>query len=167
MTLRMRVVSNTSPLSNLAIIGRLDLLRERYGGVFIPVAVRAELDALSHAAAKSRIEAAVQEGWLKVEPLAASTANLTLPDGLDPGEIEALQLYHQLQGDKIILDDALARAAALALGFNYTGLLGELVFARQSGRIASVKVESERLRADARFFVSADAEAIILEMAGE
>jgi len=27
----MRVVSNTSPISNLAIIGRLDLLRRRYG----------------------------------------------------------------------------------------------------------------------------------------
>ena len=27
----MRVVSNTSPISNLAIIGRLDLLKRRYG----------------------------------------------------------------------------------------------------------------------------------------
>jgi len=27
----MRAVSNTSPLANLAVIGRLDLLRHRYG----------------------------------------------------------------------------------------------------------------------------------------
>jgi hypothetical protein len=33
--------------------------------------------------------------------------------------------------------------------------------------IPSVKVEIERPMADARFFVSADTEAIILEMAGE
>jgi len=44
----MRVVSNTSPLSNLAIIGRLDLLKQRYGTVRIPPAVARELSALSH-----------------------------------------------------------------------------------------------------------------------
>jgi len=49
----MRVVSNTSPISNLAIIGRLDLLKRRYGVVRIPFAVAAELSALSHPPAKA------------------------------------------------------------------------------------------------------------------
>jgi len=31
-----RVVSNTSPLSNLAVIGRMELLQHRYGTVRIP-----------------------------------------------------------------------------------------------------------------------------------
>jgi predicted nucleic acid-binding protein len=35
----MRVVSNTSPISNLAIIGRLHLLKGRYGRLFVPPAV--------------------------------------------------------------------------------------------------------------------------------
>jgi len=39
----MVVVSNTSPLSNLAIIARLDLLREQFGTVTIPHEVRVEL----------------------------------------------------------------------------------------------------------------------------
>jgi hypothetical protein len=34
----MRVVSNTSPVSNLAIIARLDLLHRRYGTIYIPSA---------------------------------------------------------------------------------------------------------------------------------
>jgi predicted nucleic acid-binding protein len=38
----MHVVSNTSPLSNLAIIGHLDLLQHRYGLGEIPM-LRAEL----------------------------------------------------------------------------------------------------------------------------
>jgi len=38
----MRVVSNTSPLSNLAIIGHLGLVREQLGIVLIPPTVRAE-----------------------------------------------------------------------------------------------------------------------------
>lgn len=39
----MLVVSNTSPLSNLAIIRRLDLVREQLGSLVIPPAVQAEL----------------------------------------------------------------------------------------------------------------------------
>ncbi len=46
----MRVVSNTSPISNLAIIGRLSFLRQRYGRVTVPPEVARELRALSHVA---------------------------------------------------------------------------------------------------------------------
>lgn len=35
----MIVVSNTSPISNLAAIGRLDLLQQLYGKILIPPAV--------------------------------------------------------------------------------------------------------------------------------
>jgi hypothetical protein len=39
----MPVVSNTSPLLNLAIIRRLDLLRQQFEEIIIPPAVLAEL----------------------------------------------------------------------------------------------------------------------------
>ncbi len=52
----MLVVSNTSPISNLAIIGRLEFLKRRYGLVRIPVAVADELAALSHPAGAQRIK---------------------------------------------------------------------------------------------------------------
>jgi predicted nucleic acid-binding protein len=44
----MPAVSNTSPISNLALIGRLDLLREQFGKILIPRAVERELQALSN-----------------------------------------------------------------------------------------------------------------------
>jgi hypothetical protein len=56
----MRVVSNTAPLSNLAIIGRLDWLKLRYGTVRIPRAIAQELSVLSHPAAKARIAGALE-----------------------------------------------------------------------------------------------------------
>lgn len=43
---RMPVVSNTSPISNLALIERLDLLRDQFGTILIPEAVERELKAL-------------------------------------------------------------------------------------------------------------------------
>ena len=86
----MRVVSNTSPLSNLAIIGRLDFLKQRYGTVRIPPVVARELSALSHPAAQARLSAALAEGWLVIENPPATAP--TLPFPLDAGETEAIAL---------------------------------------------------------------------------
>lgn len=58
----MRVVSDTSPLSNLAIIGRLSLLRERYVRVVFPREVEAELNRLSHPGGRLAIAEALAEG---------------------------------------------------------------------------------------------------------
>lgn len=163
----MPVVSNTSPLSNLAIIGRLELLRERYGTVLIPPAVHRELAALSHALGKSRIKAALHDGWLRIAPLDTGTPAPVLPHELDPGETEAITLSIQVAAEKVILDDALGRAAAKHLGLKFSGLLGELVFAKLAGRIPTVRDEINLLRRDARFFVSAEVEAVILAQSGE
>lgn len=50
----MPAVSNTSPISNLACIGRLDLLREQLGEVWIPFAVEAELRQIPDATCGTR-----------------------------------------------------------------------------------------------------------------
>jgi len=42
------VVSNTSPISNLAVIDQLELLKARYGRILIPKAVSEELSRLGH-----------------------------------------------------------------------------------------------------------------------
>ena len=163
----MPVVSNTSPLSNLAIIGRLDLLRDRYGGVLIPPMVHQELAALSHPLGKARIEEVLREGWLRIEPMPAGAEAVALPGDLDPGESEAIRLCLHLSAEKLILDDALGRAVARQMGLQFTGLLGELVYAKLTGRIPTVRAEIDRLRVEARFFVSAEVEAVILAQAGE
>jgi predicted nucleic acid-binding protein len=61
----MLVVSNTSPLCNLAIIGHLRLLREQFTGIRIPIAVRNELHQLSHANAAEEVQRALSEGWIE------------------------------------------------------------------------------------------------------
>lgn len=115
----MRVVSNTSPLSNLAIIGRLDLLKQRYGVVRIPPAVAAELSRLSHVAGKARITAALTEGWLIVENPPANLPTLTVP--LDPGEHEAIALALATRADVLLIDEKRGRAAARQAGLVVAG----------------------------------------------
>ena len=68
----MRAVSNTSPLSSLAVIGRLSLLRGQFSEIWIPTAVSQELDAHPDPAALAAIQAAIHEKWIRVASPAPS-----------------------------------------------------------------------------------------------
>jgi predicted nucleic acid-binding protein len=162
----MRVVSDTSPVSNLAIIGRLELLQRRYGVVRIPTAVADELSALSHLAGSQRIKAALNEHWLLVEPLARAA----LPRHaiqLDPGETAAITLALQIKADVLLMDEKRGREAARHAGLTVAGLLGELIHAKLAGWIPNVRDDIHRLRLDAGFFVDITVEKFILSEAGE
>jgi hypothetical protein len=161
----MRVVSNTSPISNLAIIGRLDLLRWRYRVVRIPLGVAAELSALSHPAAKAQITAALAEGWLVAEE--APSASPELPFPLDAGETQAIGLALATQADVLLMDERRGREAARRHGLVVAGVLGELLYARQTGMLPNLRGEINRLRAEAGFFVDAEIERFILSQAGD
>ncbi len=162
----MAVVSNTSPLSNLAIIDRLEILRGQFGQIDIPPAVQLELDRLSHPAARARLAAALQDGWVRVTPLAAAVPP-ALAAAIGPGEAEALALATQVQASLVLLDETAARLKASQLGIPHTGVLGVLRRAKQAGQITSLAAEIRKLRADARFFVSPALEKRLLAAAGE
>ena len=161
----MRVVSNTSPISNLAIIGRLHLLKRRYGTVRIPPAVAAELSALSHPAAKARITAALAEGWLVTEKVPPCSPQLPFP--LDAGETEAIGLAVATHADVLLMDEKRGRQAARRNGLAVGGLLGELLYARHAGILPGLRPEFDRLRSEAGFFVDPEIERFILSQAGD
>jgi predicted nucleic acid-binding protein len=162
----MLVVSNTSPLSNLAIIGRIDLLHEQFGIVTIPLGVEAELNRLPNAEARALLTEAIRTEWLRVTPLVGAVPD-DLALSLDIGEAEALALALESRATIVLLDESAARLKAHQLGFPVTGVLGVLRRARLTGRIPSLKVEIPRLRTDARFFIAAALEKRLLSSVGE
>ena len=162
----MLVVSNTSPLSNLAIIGQLDLVREQLGNVVIPPTVRAELGRNPHPAAGAALEAAIHKGWISVMHLAGALPS-ELAASLHLGEAEALALAIEAKASLVLLDESAARERARQLGFNFTGVLGVLRQAKQTGRIPSLKDQIIRLRAEARFFINPALEKALLISVGE
>jgi uncharacterized protein len=166
LTFAMLAVSNTSPLSNLAILDRLDLLRVQFGSVTIPKAVQLELSRLPNHAARQRLDFCFEEQWLCVTPL-SSVVPVDLVVALDPGEAEALALTVQLNASIVLLDEAAARQRARKFHLPHTGVLGVLRHARLTGRIDSLKAEILRLRADARFFVAPALEKALLISVGE
>jgi predicted nucleic acid-binding protein len=160
----MHVVSNTSPLSNLAVIGRLELLRKRYGCVTIPAEVWAELSALKHVAALAELNQARADGWLVVEN---RVTPVVLPIPLDPGESAAISFAVSSGAELLLIDGLKGRSVARSFGLLIGGLLGELLHARINGHVPSLATEIKRLREDAGFFVGSDIERFILSQAGE
>ena len=163
----MLVVSNTSPISNLAIIGKLDLLRVRYGRVLLPECVKRELAALSHPAGRERIDSALTDGWLEVRSLAGQVKAETYARRVDPGEAEAIALAEELRADKLLIDDRLGRELARERSLPIAGLLGELLHAKWNGRLASLRNTIDELKSEARFFIRDDLREMILREAGE
>jgi predicted nucleic acid-binding protein len=162
----MTVVSNTSPLSNLAIIVRLDIVREQLGTLIIPPGVHGELSRIPNSAARQALDGAIKQGWISIQPLARSVpADLALE--LDAGEAEALSLALETNASLVLLDESAARLKARQLGLAHTGVLGILRQARASGRISSLKAEFGRPRTEARFFISPALEKALLISVGE
>ena len=63
----MPVVSNTSPLLNLAIVDHLSLMYEQFGEILIPQAVFEELQVEEGLPGSQTIREAIEKGWLRVK----------------------------------------------------------------------------------------------------
>ena len=120
----MLVASNTSPISNLAVIGRLSLLRSQFQEIWIPGAVQSELHQLSDPAALKEIQQALQDGWIKPRVLREDHVARLLAADLDPGEAEAIALALELSADLILLDERDGRSAAWRQGLEPATLRG-------------------------------------------
>jgi len=162
----MVVVSNTSTVSNLAIIGRLALLQDQFGSVLVPSAVRRELNQFQHPAAENLLNAAFSDGWLRVTPLQRPVPG-QIAVGLHSGEAEALALALEHRADLTLLDDGDARRCATEEGLRISGVLGILLRAKRNGQIPSLREEIRRLRVEARFFVARRLEGELIAAAGE
>jgi uncharacterized protein len=82
------IVSDTTPLSELAKVGHLDLLGQVFGRVIVPVEVHRELLRCNHPA--SQLIAGCD--WLEVKPVQnmLEVQRLHTEVGLDWGESEAI-----------------------------------------------------------------------------
>jgi predicted nucleic acid-binding protein len=163
----MRAVSNTSPISNLAAIGRLRLLQSQLSEIWIPAAVSQELDAHPDPVALAAIRGAMGEAWIKQAPMPASRLADVLSLHLHRGEAETIALAADLEAEIVIVDEQEGRKVAVAMGLQVTGVLGILLRAKHLGEIPALKPEIESLRNRARFFIAPSLEAKLVAAAGE
>ena len=133
----MIVVSDTSPITNLAAIGQLDLLRQLYSQVIIPQAVFDEMAGLDYEVPGTQEVQTLS--WIQVQPVTNSVQVEELSQEIDLGEAEAIVLAIELGANRLLIDDHRGRVAALRLGLNITGILGVLVAAKQRNYVEAVK----------------------------
>jgi hypothetical protein len=150
----MRVVSNASPVLNLAIIDRLSLLREQFGGIWIPSAVLEELRPEQDLPGSQAVREAIQAGWMRIEAVKNLPLVRVLQRDLDKGEAEAIALALQLKAEWTLLDEREGRRTAKSLGLKVTGVLGILLRAWQEGNLPSLRTAMDELREKAGFRIS-------------
>lgn len=161
----MVVVSNTSPIVNLAAIGQIDLLRELFGAITIPPAVYEEIAV--QGAGRPGAESVESESWIVTEPVEDLRLVHTLEREVHRGEAEALVLAAERDADWLLLDERAARRIAETLNLSYVGLLGVLGRAKEKGLIDSVTPLLDALRQEAGFWISDGLYAHIQASSGE
>lgn len=131
----MRVVSDTSPICYLLLIGEIDLLASLFGSILIPEAVAEEL---GHSAAPDNVRnwAAKPPAWVEIRRVTSargsSSDELTR---LHRGERAAIRLAEDVSADLLLVDELHARRVAKSRGLDITGLVGVLDQAATEGLV--------------------------------
>jgi predicted nucleic acid-binding protein len=144
----MIVVSDTSPLNYLILVGCVDLLPQLFGQVYAPPMVLIELGH-PRSPMPVRTWAASPPEWLNLKEPAAIDPSLNL----DPGETAAIALAEELKADRLLIDERDGREVAKQRGLFVVGTLNVLNEAAELNLINLPEV-IEQLKATS-FHVSA------------
>lgn len=114
------VVSNTTPIHYLILVGQIEILEKLYANIIIPPAVFAEL---RHPSAPAPVSnwASRPPAWLTVLPPAST---LGVRSGIGLGEREAILLAGEIRADWVLLDDKAARRVAAKQSLKVKGTMG-------------------------------------------
>ena len=137
----MAVVSDTSPINYLIVLGVIEVLPQLFGKILIPCAVHGELQ-VANAPASVRSWVSQLPDWItvvqprKVDPI----------KGLHAGETAAIALALEYQSTGILMDERRGRLAAQEQGLRTLGTLAVLELAAQRG-LLHLEDAIDRLRA--------------------
>jgi len=133
----MRVIVNTTVISNFASIGQLDVLRQLYGALAMATEVYDEIQAglaegyRFYEGMEQWVEPLAEGGWLQLTSLSQEQELRyfrELPARLHRGEMASLAIARH-RGWLLLTDDRAARTEATRLGVPVSGSLGCLVLA--------------------------------------
>lgn len=150
----MPIVSNTSPILNLALVGKLELLEQQFGEIIIPQAVLDEFRLSEDLPGTGYISAALSEGWLSVKALSDRHKANLLERELDKGESEVISLALELNAELLLIDERDARRVCKSLNLNVTGVIGILIKAYKTGALTDLQQTINDLKEQAGFYIS-------------
>jgi predicted nucleic acid-binding protein len=158
------VIVNSTPIIALSSIDSLHLLKEIYGTIIIPNAVKMEIEAKKKSKAQTQIEAFSE--WIQIGTIKNTDQKRIFRTQLHDGEVEVIILGQELDADLLVIDDYVAREYAKYLGFNIVGTVGILLLAKTMGLIHQIKPLVDRMVAN-NIYVSDRLYSEIMQLAGE
>lgn len=148
----MTVVSDASPIINLARIEALHLLAELYETVVLPEAVWTEIVVDGEGQPGAR---AVQSAtWIERQAVANRDLVRALRRDLDKGEAEAVALAVETEGVLLLMDERLGRETADHFDLVCVGLIGVLIEAKENEHVDALRPYLQALRNEAGFWIS-------------
>ncbi|MGI0488442.1 DUF3368 domain-containing protein [Pantanalinema rosaneae CENA516] len=113
----MIVVSDTSPITNLAAIGELDLLQGLYTCIVIPAAVYDEMVNVGKPVPGAMEVQTLP--WIETQTVTDQQQVFTIQksqENIDFGEAEAISLALELKADLLLMDERRGRIVATSYG---------------------------------------------------
>jgi predicted nucleic acid-binding protein len=159
-----RLIADAGPLIALAKVELLDLSRQLYRRITIPVCVYQECLTSLRLPDAHLIDAAVAEGWIEVLDN-APWPDFYPPPSLNRGEKSVIALAVHLRA-RVLMDDLRGRRAALQMGVPLIGLCGVLLVAKERRLVQSVAEPVDRLSKPG-YFISPPVRKAVLLAAGE
>ncbi len=136
----MIIISDTSPITNLIQLDKLDLLKRLFSTIIIPNEVYEELVVYEN---QRIIMDSVD--WITVISVSDTEKVELLKQELDAGEAEAIVLAKELNCNFLLIDERKGREIAQSQNIRITGLLGILIQAKRRGFIPLLRPLLERL----------------------
>ncbi len=137
----MIAVADSSSLIALSTCEHLNLLDIFFDKIIVPEAVYNELT-LNNKPESKRLKDYLLNKVSKKD----INKHLIKDTHLGKGELEAMALYKAIDADFLIIDDKLARKAAVINNIKITGSLGILLFAKKKGYIKTLGPCIENLK---------------------
>jgi len=155
------IVADTSPLLNLALIDRLDLLSDQFETIHAPEQVWDELTAGDEGLPKLR--ALRDNNLLEVVAVEPTDLFTEIARQLDRGETAAITYAIENDADLVLLDERDGREVARRHGLVVTGVVGILLRGARAGTV-NLQSELDALR-DAGFWIDDGLYAEVLDRA--
>ena len=148
----MIVVSDTSVISALLSIDKLELLSQLYGKVIIPQVVWDELERLR--AFGYDLSPLENTQWLEIIDPKDKELETRLNEVLDKGESAAIALSKEVNPNFLAIDEKKGREIAQSMGIPIIGVIGILIVAKKQAIVKEVKPLLDSLISEAGFRIS-------------
>ena len=156
----MIVVSDTSVISALLSIDKLELLSQLYGKVIIPQVVWDELERLR--AFGYDLSPLENTQWLEIIDPKDKELETRLNEVLDKGESAAIALSKEVNPNFLAIDEKKGREIAQSMGIPIIGVIGILIVAKKQAIVKEVKPLLDSLISEAGFRISRKLDEYIL-----